>query len=249
MATGSDARRPVCEPGGRPSTYAGRLCCEPRPRRRRPARRAAAGRPRRTARGRRARALARRRCSESTTAAPSAATASRKPLGAVGIELRGRLVEQQQPRSQRQRGREADALELAARELVRPPVAEVRGADVGERLRRPRPDARAAATPTFSSPNATSLRDARHHDLVLRDPGRRVATAPASCGRAARAACRDPPTSTRPAKRPPWKCGTSPASARSSVDLPGARTGRAARRVSPRSSPSETSTSAGCAPG
>ena len=29
-----------------------------------------------------------------------------------------------------------------------------------------------------------------------------------------------PPTSTRPEKRPPWKCGTRPASARRSVDLP-----------------------------
>jgi hypothetical protein len=29
-----------------------------------------------------------------------------------------------------------------------------------------------------------------------------------------------PPTTTRPANVPPWKCGTSPEAARSSVDLP-----------------------------
>ena len=46
-----------------------------------------------------------------------------------------------------------------------------------------------------------------------------MATVPASsAGRCVRVS--SPATSTRPAKRPPWKCGTSPASERSSVDLP-----------------------------
>src|SRR4051794_9190462 len=38
-------------------------------------------------------------------------------FGGVGVELRRRLVEEQEPRPQRERGCEADALELSAREL------------------------------------------------------------------------------------------------------------------------------------
>ena len=45
-----------------------------------------------------------------------------------------------------------------------------------------------------------------------------------------------PPTSTRPEKRPPWKCGTSPARTRRSVDFP-SRTGREGRRARPDGSP------------
>src|SRR3989441_7311355 len=53
-------------------------------------------------------------------------------VGSVRIELRGGLVEQQQPRLERERRGEADALELAARELDDQPLREVAGADPGE---------------------------------------------------------------------------------------------------------------------
>ena len=76
--------------------------------------------------------------------------------GAVGIELRGRLVEQQQLRLQRERGREADALELAAGELDR--LAPQRwSASTEASARSTRGQISAGGTPRFSSPNATSF--------------------------------------------------------------------------------------------
>ena len=61
-------------------------------------------------------------------------------VGALGVELRGRLVEQQQLRPEREHRGEADALELAARELGHRPLGEMRGADRGERPSRTRAD-------------------------------------------------------------------------------------------------------------
>ena len=102
------------------------------------------------------------------------------------------------------------------------------------------------ATPRFSSPKATSFAT-----MVITTwssgSWKTVATVPASsAGRARRVS--SPATTTRPAKRPPWKCGTSPASARSSVDLPDPDGPRSAT-TSPGSSARDTSRSAGGADG
>ena len=88
--------------------------------------------------------------------------------GAFGIELRRRLVEEQQLRLQRERRRQADALELAAGELDRlaPPADGARPTDASARSTRGQISA--GGTPRFSSPNATSFARDRHHDLVLR---------------------------------------------------------------------------------
>ena len=60
--------------------------------------------------------------------------------GGFGIELRGRLVEQQQLRLERERRREADPLQLAAGELDRLPPPEVQRVHRRERALDPRPD-------------------------------------------------------------------------------------------------------------
>ena len=77
-------------------------------------------------------------------------------FGALRIELRRRLVEQQELRLERERGGEADALELAAGKLGDAPAGEVRrGRQL--RVRAPTRDAiLRGGVPTFSSPNATS---------------------------------------------------------------------------------------------
>ena len=69
------------------------------------------------------------------------------------------------------------------------------------------------------------------------------ATMPASwAGRASRVS--SPPTTTLPEKTPPWKCGTSPASARRSVDLP-EPDGPSSATCSPSAIRSETPSSTG----
>ena len=160
----------------------------------------------------------------------------------LGIELGGRLVEQEQLRLEGERGRQADALQLAGGELRDAPL---------ERDARPRAAARAARTrgaisaggaPTFSTPKATSS-STRPKTTWSSGSWKTVATTPArSAGRVRRVSC--PPTSTRPWNRPPWKCGTSPARARTSVDLPEPE-GPKTATTSPGSSSSETSWSAG----
>ena len=61
---------------------------------------------------------------------------------AVRIELGCRLVEQQQPRLEREHGGEADALELATRELGHPPLGQVPRPHRRQSLGGPRPDPR-----------------------------------------------------------------------------------------------------------
>ena len=90
-----------------------------------------------------------------------------KQLGAGRVELRRRLVEQQQPRLERERGREADALQLSARELDGTPPPEMRGPDVGERRLNPRPDQLWCDTEVLEA-EGDLVADPRHHDLVLR---------------------------------------------------------------------------------
>ena len=105
------------------------------------------------------------------------------------------------PRLERERRGEADALQLAARELGDRALGEMRGADRGERLRRTRQRSRAGGAPRFSSPNATSL-FTRVNTTWSSGSWKSVATVPASSA-GARGACRSPPTSTDPEKRPP----------------------------------------------
>ncbi len=104
----------------------------------------------------------------------------------------------------------------------------------------------AGGVPRFSSPKATSFAT-----IVITTwssgSWKTVAAVPArSDGRTARVS--RPATTTQPEKRPPWKCGTSPASARSRVDLP-EPDGPKSATTSPGSSSSETPCSAGGAAG
>jgi hypothetical protein len=87
--------------------------------------------------------------------------------GAVGVELRRRLVEEQQPRPQRERGCEAHPLELAARELVRRPRREAGRPDRVQRAARAGAD-RLGPDAEVLQPEGHLVLDPRHHDLVLR---------------------------------------------------------------------------------
>ena len=87
--------------------------------------------------------------------------------GRVGVELGRRLVEQQQLRLERQRRGEADALQLAARELDRLPAPEVQRVDGLERALDARPDLGGRSAEVLE-PERDLVRDDRHHDLVLR---------------------------------------------------------------------------------
>ena len=105
-------------------------------------------------------------------------------LGGLGIELRGRLVEQQQPRPKRERRGEADALQLAARELAD------RHARRGARRRRarapPRPAARSPPGRRRGSRGRTRPRSRPGSSRPgPPDPGRPTRPCPTSCaGRA-----------------------------------------------------------------
>ena len=76
-------------------------------------------------------------------------------LRRLGIELRRRLVEQEQLRTEGERRSDTDPLELAGGELVGLPAHEVTGAQRRERLEDASPDLR-GGTPTFSRPNWSS---------------------------------------------------------------------------------------------
>ncbi len=82
------------------------------------------------------------------------------------VELRRRLVEQEQLGSERERGGKAHTLQLAARELDRTPPREVRCPDVGERNRDPWPDQLRRHTEVLETEGDLVL-DARHDDLIL----------------------------------------------------------------------------------
>ena len=87
-------------------------------------------------------------------------------LGALGVELRGRLVQQQQLRPEREHRGEADALELAARELGHLPLGEMRGADRCERSSRARADQLRRRTDVLQ-PERHLGGHACEHDLVF----------------------------------------------------------------------------------
>ena len=187
----------------------------PASRARAPARRGAPrARPSRRA-ARRPRGRARRRPGRAGRSARRAAAAAAR----ARAPRRGRRAA-----ARRRRARSSSGPRGAARRRMRAPA---------RRAARSRP----ASTPRFSSPNATSFAT-----IVITTwssgSWKTVATVPASsAGRAVRVS--SPATTTRPAKRPPWKCGTSPASARSSVDLPEPE-GPSSATTSPGSSSSET---------
>ena len=84
-----------------------------------------------------------------------------------GIELGRRLVEQQELRAKRERGRERDALQLASGQLGRLPAGQVLGADERQRFVDPRPDLRRLGTEILE-PEGDLVRDSGHHDLILR---------------------------------------------------------------------------------
>ena len=127
------------------------------------------------------------RCSERTTAQRLLDRVEER-LGAPGIELRRRFVEQEQLGSQRERRGETDALQLTARQLDRAPGREVRGAHFAERC--VRPAARSARARRRGSRGRTPPRCRRASSRPgPRDPGRRMQLCPPA--RPARAsACR-----------------------------------------------------------
>ena len=83
------------------------------------------------------------------------------------VELRGRLVEKEQLRPQRERGREADPLQLAARELGGSPACEMERADCGERVLGAAVDLGRRSADVLEPERDLVANDA-HDDLVLR---------------------------------------------------------------------------------
>ena len=82
------------------------------------------------------------------------------------VELRGRLVEQQERGPERQRSRETHALQLAAAQLRRTAAGEVLGADRGERLARARANLGRRRAQVLQTEGDLGGH-ARHDDLVL----------------------------------------------------------------------------------
>ena len=153
-------------------------------------------------------------------------------LGRLGIELRGRLVEQQQLRPQRERGRERDALQLAARELAVDALGEL------PRRRRARaPRRRAARSPPRVVRRRSRARTRpRSRPSPSRsgppDPGRPTRRFPRA-GRAATRACRS--RRRRRARRRRRRGNAARGRrARAAASTCRSPTGRAARRARPR---------------
>src|SRR5205085_3444641 len=85
---------------------------------------------------------------------------------AAGVELRGRLVEQEQARLEREHCGQADALELTAGELRDAPAGQLPSANRGESRRRPPGDLRRRRAQVLEA--ARNLRlDPGENDLVL----------------------------------------------------------------------------------
>ena len=100
----------------------------------------------------------------------------------------------------------------------------------------------AALQPRFSSGNASSDRTVPITTCVSGSWNSVPATAESSAGPCSRVS--RPPQASRPANVPPWKCGTRPAAARRSVDLP-EPDAPASTTNSPGSTVSDTSRSEG----
>ena len=167
-----------------------------------------------------ARGGARRARSPSPTprSAAAAARSARRPRRDRAARSARRAARSARPPGERRA--ERDALQLAARQLVRgaveqrarcrarappppprarPRPARRRGSPAGRRARRAPPPITTCVSGSWNSVPATAARS----------PGPVLARVQAAA-------------TTRPANVPPWKCGTSPVAARSSVDLPDA---------------------------
>jgi hypothetical protein len=122
-------------------------------------------------------------------------------FGPFGVELRGRLVQEQKAGPEGDRRGEADALQLAAGELGGPPLGEMKRADRGERL--VLAQISPGSTPRFSRPKATSLRT-RAMTTWSSGSWKTAAVVPARTEGLERRVS-TPATSTLPENRPPWK--------------------------------------------
>ena len=169
-----------------------------------------------------------------------------EPLRAVGVELRRRLVEQQQARPKRQGGserRRAAARRPTARAPTgRPALLHRRARAPPRRATRSRPDRcrrsrarkRPRSAPSTSPPGPP-------------DPGRRTQPFPRA-RRAARHACRGRPRPRDPRTPRRGSAGRGRRARAASVDLP-EPDGPSSTTCSPSWSSSETPSSAGIAPG
>jgi hypothetical protein len=88
-------------------------------------------------------------------------------LRGVGIELRGRLVEEEQRGLEGEGRGETHPLELSPRELDRLPAPEVKRVHRRERALHARPDLRGRNAEVLQ-PEGDLVGDDAHHDLVLR---------------------------------------------------------------------------------
>ena len=184
------------------------------------------------------------RCSETSTAHGSCSTQIEERLGGLRIELRRRLVEQQQPRTEGERRSEADALQLAGRELGDRPLGQVAGTDRGQRLLDARPDL--ARRRRRRSRGRTRPRSRRGSSPPgPRGPGRRRRRGRrATPGRPR--ACRGRRPSRARRRRRRGSAGRAPRARAVSVDLPPPE-GPSRTTCSPSSIVSETPSSTGAA--
>ncbi|PSK62519.1 hypothetical protein B0E53_05584 [Micromonospora sp. MH33] len=88
-------------------------------------------------------------------------------VGAGRVEVGGRLVEQQEPRPQRERPGQGEPLLFAAGERRRGPVPVIREADPAQRLVHPGPDLVGGHAPVLQ-PERDVVAAAGHHQLGLR---------------------------------------------------------------------------------
>ena len=167
-----------------------------------------------------------RRCSASTTVVPHSSLRRRSShdqlVARHRVELRGRLVEQHAARGRpRQRGGQRDALELAAGERRRCGGRAAAGDRQRQRglLHRPRATA-AARLAAVLEREARARRAPSPITTCVSGSWKSVPHTLAQLARARARACPCPPPRRAPANSPPWKCGTRPHAARSSVDLP-----------------------------
>ncbi len=141
-------------------------------------RRSGGRRPRAPARHQRAATPARLDAPPARSSRPAAPAARHRiaghHAGAVGIEIRRRLVEHQQSRRRRQHPGDRDPLLLPARETVRMPALEPGEADGGERLRHARPHRHERPAQVLEA-EGDVVPDALHHELARgvleHDPG------------------------------------------------------------------------------
>ena len=187
-----------------------------RRRRRRPRRRAIATTRSAAARQRSS------RCSARTTAVPHSSLSRRSSQisssPATGSSCEVGSSSSTEPRAPGQRRAERDALQLAAGELVRRAVEQVRDPERERRLLHPARDGGGRPGRGSRAGRPSSARTVPITTCVSGSWNSEPATAASSAGPCSRVS--SPPTSRRPPNSPPWKCGTSPQAARSSVDLP-----------------------------